>query len=411
MTTSELRSTVLLGAGASVDAGVPISVGLTRKIAEIINEPRSSALSNALNTAIGAMVAHDTARGGGAYDGIDVERLFSAVEMLSDRDSLEIAPFVANWNPSLDELAFTSRMPSFWGSNFKREIAGSFDSGLERVFAEGVRALTRNGGSGGVFARLGQAMVAALEQCLVIEAGSSDYLAPLGQLTPRPGRVATLNYDRGVELMGESTGQRISTGITEWDGGNLSWGWDPTADVQLLKLHGSLDWRVVVENDRDGHVVDAPPRLQKLSERRFATVDRASGERPELGELGVVFGQRGKLRSEGPFLAMFAEFERWLSETDRLIVIGYSFRDDHINSLIRRWFNRGPIGGLCIIDPAFPASVHGAGRGDFRRDLWWAMHRSVSRGYELLRPHQILRDSAKEGIAHVVGRFEPPTGR
>jgi hypothetical protein len=117
----ELRTTVLLGAGASVDAGVPVSVELTQIIAERVSTSAHSGASSALNVAIGAMIAHDTARGGGPYDGVDVERLFSAVEMLADRENLEIAPFVAAWNPALDGIGNTSGgLSPFWGKNFKR---------------------------------------------------------------------------------------------------------------------------------------------------------------------------------------------------------------------------------------------------------------------------------------------------
>ena len=63
------RTTVLLGAGASVDAGVPVSVHLTQAIARLIDANRwRNPISMALNVAIGAMVAHDTARGVGAYE-------------------------------------------------------------------------------------------------------------------------------------------------------------------------------------------------------------------------------------------------------------------------------------------------------------------------------------------------------
>lgn len=401
------RTTVLLGAGASVDAGVPVSTQLTRAIAEavdIVGRPWRNQTAMALNVAIGAIVAHDTARGVGAYDGIDVERLFSAVEMLADRDGVEIAPFVASWNPALTGLGAPKEVPSFWGKKFQKELLdANFSTGIERVFAEGVRAVAGAGDSDSVYRQLGKQMVSALRDCLAIESGASDYLAPLASGGPSPVRVATLNYDRGVELMGESTGKLVSTGLPEWGGGSLEWSFDPAAEVHLLKLHGSIDWVEVVV--RDGPRVIGEERFQRLAERRFEHRDDSDESGGSIGDLGVVFGQRGKLRSEGPFLAMLTEFERWLTQTDRLVVIGYSFRDDHINSLIRRWYNSEPSGGLTIVDPAVGDMVptYRPGQSGFRQDLARAMHRAVSTGYELIEPHALLPEGARTGIARLFG--------
>ena len=64
----------------------------------------------------------------------------------------------------------------------------------------------------------------------------------------------------------------------------------------------------------------------------------------------VIFGHRRKLRGEGPFLSLLADFERQLAPTDRLVVIGYSFRDDHVNQVIRRWTFERPR-EVVIVDP------------------------------------------------------------
>ena len=55
------------------------------------------------------------------------------------------------------------------------------------------------------------------------------------------------------------------------------------------------------------------------------------------GNPAVIFGQGNKLRSEGPFMAMLMEFERQVGAARNLVVIGYSFRDAHVNAVIRRW--------------------------------------------------------------------------
>lgn len=379
------QTTVLLGAGASADAGVPVSANLTRAIVDRIGGGIYE-WSMALNVAIGAITAHDTARGGGAFDGVDVERLFSAVQMLAERDNLEIAPFVASWSPALNRIG-AGEMPSLWARKFRRELGAKWDREFEALFIEGVRAVTA-GRSEAAFASLQSEMIEALRECLFIAPGASNYLEPLLDLTPSPARIATLNYDRSVEQMGEATGRKISTGLSKWNGGGLDWSWDEGAEARVLKLHGSIDW--YVEQTRPRFPLDEP----------VFEVGSPDSDEIHFGELGIVFGQRGKLRSDGPFLAMLREFERWLDETDRLVVIGYSFRDEHINALIRRWFNRESSGGLTIIDP-FVADLHSAlsKGGEFLRALLQATTENSESGRLAAKyPHVLLGMNAASAI-------------
>jgi len=174
-------------------------------------------------------------------------------------------------------------------------------------------------------------MVAALQRALHIEPSAVDYLAPLLNVAERPLRIATLNYDRSVEILAARKGASLDTGVDAWTGG-FDWEWDPEADIRLLKLHGSIDWILGSELAGDG----------RLAEDKVRVAQDWNAENLVRGSLALVFGQRGKLRSNGPFLAMLREFDSFLSSTEHLVVIGYSFRDDHINAVIRRWFNLDP---------------------------------------------------------------------
>ena len=46
-------------------------------------------------------------------------------------------------------------------------------------------------------------------------------------------------------------------------------------------------------------------------------------------------------------------FEQALYEADRLLAVGYSFRDAHINTVIQRWLVTDPARGIVVIDPNF----------------------------------------------------------
>ena len=46
------------------------------------------------------------------------------------------------------------------------------------------------------------------------------------------------------------------------------------------------------------------------------------------------------LNSEGPFLELLSKAREELDRHSMLLVIGYSFRDPHINQCIARWLQR-----------------------------------------------------------------------
>ncbi len=46
--------------------------------------------------------------------------------------------------------------------------------------------------------------------------------------------------------------------------------------------------------------------------------------------------------------------ESWLGSAERLTVVGYSFRDDHVNQIIRRWTYDHRAREIILIDPSIP---------------------------------------------------------
>src|SRR4051812_3365577 len=95
---------VLLGAGASEEAGVPLTFEMTEKLVYRLNAQGGWGQSaQALNFVCGALVAYDAAQGGNPYKGLDVEGVFAAIELLARRRDLEVTPFVAAWHPAVDE--------------------------------------------------------------------------------------------------------------------------------------------------------------------------------------------------------------------------------------------------------------------------------------------------------------------
>jgi hypothetical protein len=92
---------VLLGAGASADAGIPTSVRMPDEIAEQLRDhPDSRRLLDFVRFTLAADAASQ-----GPSTPIDIERLFTAVEMLIDRHEQPWSPFVSTWVRGLESFA------------------------------------------------------------------------------------------------------------------------------------------------------------------------------------------------------------------------------------------------------------------------------------------------------------------
>jgi hypothetical protein len=328
--------TVLLGAGASVEAGVPTAPYLAAELAGRVEQrstPWNEHEAKALNFVIAQMRAHAASMGESGLIGPDVEELFSAVQMLTDREHVEVAPFVRAWHPAIDSFASEDRI------DLTRVVLDSLERSAFDPVGKAVRSLIRGGSSPYTYRRLLVRLQACLCEILRLKPEAFAYLKPLLRL---PGRavIATLNYDLGVENAAAALKMQLDVGVETWTGG-VDWSWSGNTTTRLLKLHGSIDWQR--QQDRDTFDLQ-PLRVGVTSE--------------VIDDPLIIFGRREKLRAEGPFLAMLAEFERSLAKSSALLVVGYSFRDEHINVVLKRWLIADQDRRLAVIDPSFPESYH-----------------------------------------------------
>lgn len=114
----------------------------------------------------------------------------------------------------------------------------------------------------------------------------------------------------------------------------------PEIGVELLKLHGSVDWSIHSE----GPTRENPIRhdvVVQVSQDQFSK----TAYRPAL-----VFGARSKLTAKGPFLDLLHTFRNRLGEQQELITIGYSGRDEHVNEVITRWLVGDRHRRLVVVD-------------------------------------------------------------
>ncbi|MDP8974922.1 MAG: SIR2 family protein [Actinomycetota bacterium] len=361
---------------------------MTERIVRLLAEDwraEEKKVSQAMNFVCGQMIAHATSFGASPFESLDVEDLFSAVQLLASRREHEAAPLVAAWHPGVEAFDGKS-MPSNFDRSFANFLLGKSDRPSE-IVRQAIEAMT-GPGDGRVYRRLIERMTTALRQLVHIDdEGSLEYLMPILDLAQRDHRltVATLNYDRSIELISRAKGVHVETGMEQWSEKG-SWQWAEHG-VRLLKLHGSIDWC-------EEHFGRSHEGALRQSRIRITDDPLNETSRP-----AVVFGQRGKLRAEGPILDLLAKFRDDLNETDELVVMGYSFRDEHINEYIRRWINADSLRRIIVVDPEFPQRSGSLERG-FRAEMVRALL-PVSSHQKFAPRLGVVREAASSALPKV----------
>lgn len=407
-----MKHIILLGAGASVDAGVPDATGMTKRI---LDSFKSSAISgkyyHVLCFAIGGLLFQRGVNGLDPFDGANIEDVFNAIDLLGNRLELEAAPFIGSWHPLIDELDVIrvrkSTLINTAEQMNRRSAADRLNRDLERMI-KGERPFNSIGetvtemiqgrrfqpttsiredeptempGKGRLFRETNEYMIRKLVALTWIrDAAKVAYLQPLVRSAVKHNTViATLNYDNVVELAATSCNLSTDTGITRWsEAGTLAF--DSTA-LSLLKLHGSIDWRLDDKPPDDTHPL--PSQVVKTATR----------EEMEKGKFrpAVVFGGRNKLTASGPFLDILRTFQDALFQADALTIIGYSFSDEHINEYIRQWINSSTSRTVRIVTLGTSQSRDGSFAGQMR---------------SLKQRVTVFSDGATAGIKELFGQDE-----
>lgn len=354
------RTAVLLGAGASVGAGLSLTSELAAKVIEAANRdnPYNSRGQKpdwvrALNAVYAGMVGYQGARGDNPLFAVNIETLISAVRLLSVRETHEVAPFVATWSPALSDFNSTEtlhgagktliesvqkagRHPGFEADKVSKAVAeiarGAVRPDLKSPFQEAERFILKT-------------LVDLLGNH-----GDVTYFEPLLELarTQEGGAdVITLNYDLTVESAAANGNVRVNRGIDSWVPGQDLEFLPVDHVLNLMKLHGSLDWQ------------RAPSTrfYPKMSARGIDVVPPSPAELHDRAESNlpwIVVGDRDKLGTEGPTLALNFAARAAFQRSTHLAVIGYSFGDPHINSMIRDWLAGDPARTMNVLDVSWP---------------------------------------------------------
>lgn len=290
------------------------------------------------------MVGYQGENGNNPLTAVSIETLMSALRLLTNRTGHEVAPYVSSWKAGTLGFSTTAidRQQTSKLNETVRAVALGELSGA-RVHAGGlagqIRAIAQTRPSSQAF-RDAEAAVLRGIHAELSKIGDTAYLCPIADLARRQRGgldVISLNYDLAIETMASGQGLPVDRGVDQWTPGLPLTFRQRSGAINLIKVHGSLDWSL--DEGRDAGRWLARPRIQTAKYPRV-------NPRP-----WVVVGDREKLATSGPTLALMHAAELALQRADRLIVIGYSFGDAHINTMVRDWMNVDERRTLTAIDP------------------------------------------------------------
>ena len=303
----------LLGAGASAEAGIPVS-------AEMLNRLRSARHPHAALLAELEKFRRFS----------DIEDLLLTLHALARPDDSELSPFVKGWRIPVKD------------ADYRSSVMQLHDYVRRRLYG----------------------WLKPRRDC--------SYLAKLYQFgsSGRPSSnrrhsvdVFSLNYDLAVEKACESLSIPIRTGYeSEGDPFNDpvldfdKWDFD-NAGVCLYKLHGSLNWGVPKTRKLETPDFSTVLAVQRsiFDYRPFSFVNYRRLPRGRHGfhldafsgpMKGMIFGTKDKAMFYPPFITLQEAFNEALRRASALVVLGYGWHDPDINLRIER----ASEGRLLVVD-------------------------------------------------------------
>lgn len=281
--------TFLLGAGASKEAGIPISNEMVEKIEDLVENNLKWKDYKALYNYLKSSINYSDGIQGKFNNGFNIERLLIVITEIEKRENNLMYPFIGTWNNRLLDLS---------GVNFKTITE----------FHELIRSQL-------------------IEWVGLKNYKDAQYFENFSQLSTEIGeliKVFTLNYDLCFEqIVGENKTIGLGFGSEDkvWHFSNF----DSTEDISffLYKLHGSIDWYIEEE------------KLKK-------------SERPENNP-ELIFGIQNKMTSLDPYFFYSSNFRNTcLNEAKVIVIVGYSYADEYINFILTQALNEKP--NLKLID-------------------------------------------------------------
>jgi len=303
----------LVGAGLSVDAGLPHSVTLAEKLKEYLitkaAEPKNDEAKTLLALLYFILGAIRFQRGRLGLDPdqpVNIEQIATASLRLRHRHNDPLAPYVSAWAERI--VGLEAQQPE----------------ALERF-------------SDMIFARLKEWLATPPKERIEYANRMAD-LHDKGASTS----IFSLNYDLLVERALAKDNRPMINGFKDGR-------WNPllfnqSSEIRLYKLHGSLDW---VDDEMHG--------ICSLAFDRHPKAEDFEVLRPPL----LIFGTDSKLSGKDPFLTLVHAFAEQLRSTQVLVAIGYSFSDQYINDIVEQRMRDNLTLRLVLVSPCADAIKQG----------------------------------------------------
>ncbi len=287
---------ILIGAGCSADAGIPTSRQMVQKLEELLRNNGPWRKYETLYYCVKSSILYADGIQGISKNNYDIERLVNTLGEVEKKENSILYPFIGSWKPRLLEIA---------GYNF--DIIKEFKREILEKLREWVSLSDHRSAN-------------YYEKFFHFQ---SEYNFSL--------RIFSLNYDTCLE---KNTPQdkKLERGF---DPQTRAWEWrrfEPREEYQypiyLYKLHGSIDW------ERDKKQGDILKEVDNI---------------PEVPDL--IFGTDYKMQYIDPYLFYAYELRKYSLETRVILVIGYSFGDEHINGILSQALKNNGERKLILISP------------------------------------------------------------
>lgn len=289
----------ILGAGASVDAGIPHAAQMVKDFEGILNEKKNNTLKELYLLLKSSILFQRGLREFNVFPLVSIEDILNIIESLKQKQENILYPFIGSWS---NHLIKTS------GDNF--ELVDKLDELIRRSLYEWVTLDNYN---------------------------SATYYNEIGRLSKElnfPIRIFSLNYDTCVEEAFKKKSYILESGFHPdtyiWSYDRFELPLEENIDAYLYKLHGSINWK---RNEKGELITSAAMSVK---------------QNPQ-----VIFGTMMKMKSLDPYLFSIYELRRYTlnSKLKFIVIVGYSFSDDHINKLIQQSLLMKETIKLIIVSP------------------------------------------------------------
>lgn len=267
---------IILGAGASADAGIPVTSKMVQDVEKFIDNNKDKEWSQFKNLYYLVKSSVEYSYGiQGKYVNFNIETLLNILYELEKKEMHPLYPFIGSWSVRFNEIIKDNFNLII---DFKNKIILQLKNWIQPD-----------------------------------DLKLSVYYKKLSEFQKQmqfPLKIFTLNYDLLIEK--NLSDLTIERGFDE----NKIWNYKrfserpEESEIYLYKLHGSLDW----ERDTDTQIVKFVDNIPKI---------------PDL-----IFGTQYKMQYIDPYLFLFSEFRHYSLKAKLIICIGYSFSDEHINAIL-----------------------------------------------------------------------------